>query len=160
MVDPAMIATLADLGVVASVQPAFDRLWGGPAGMYVERLGAERGQALNPFAAMAAAGVVLAFGSDSPVTPLDPWGTVRAAVHHQTPDQSMSVEAAFAAHTVGGWRAARVDDGGVLRVGAPATFAVWGGQTGPGLPALRPADDLPVCPRTVVRGATAYDASA
>jgi predicted amidohydrolase YtcJ len=128
--------------------------------MYVERLGGDRGQALNPFAAMAAAGVVLAFGSDSPVTPLDPWGTVRAAVHHRTPDQSMSVEAAFAAHTVGGWRAARVDDGGVLRVGAPATFAVWGGQTGPGLPALRPADDLPVCLRTVVRGATAYDASA
>jgi predicted amidohydrolase YtcJ len=160
MVDPAMIATLADLGVVASVQPAFDRLWGGPAGMYVERLGAERGQALNPFAALAAAGVVLAFGSDSPVTPLDPWGTVRAAVHHQTPDQSMAVEAAFAAHTVGGWHAARVDDGGVLRVGASATFAVWGGQPGPGLPALGSADPLPVCLRTVVRGATVYDASA
>src|SRR6185436_5235860 len=69
MVDASMIATLGDLGVVASVQPAFDRLWGGESGMYVERLGAERGQSLNPFAAMAAAGVVLAFGSDSPVTP-------------------------------------------------------------------------------------------
>ena len=125
MVDAAMIATLAELGVVASVQPAFDRLWGGEAGMYVERLGADRARTLNPFAAMAAGGVTLAFGSDSPVTPLDPWGTVRAAAHHRTPGQSLTVAAAFAAHTVGGWRAARVDDGGVLPVGAPATFAVW-----------------------------------
>ena len=30
---------LARLGVVASVQPAFDALWGGPDGMYAERLG-------------------------------------------------------------------------------------------------------------------------
>jgi len=159
MVDGAMIATLADLRVVASVQPAFDRLWGGEAGMYVERLGAERARTLNPFAAMAAGGVVLAFGSDAPITPLDPWGAVRAATRHQTPGQSLDVDAAFAAHTVGGWRAARVDDGGVLRVGAPATYVIWGGAAGPGLPALDADDALPVCRRTVVRGTTVYDAA-
>jgi predicted amidohydrolase YtcJ len=159
MVDDDMIATLADLQVVASVQPAFDRLWGGEDGMYSERLGAARARALNPFAAMSAAGVVLAFGSDSPVTPLDPWGSVRAAVQHRTPGQSLPVEAAFAAHTVGGWRAARVDDGGVLTAGAPATYAVWGSTSGPGLPALGPDDALPVCRRTVVRGSTVYDAA-
>jgi predicted amidohydrolase YtcJ len=154
-----MISTLADLQVVASVQPAFDRLWGGETGMYVERLGSARARSLNPFAALAAGGVTLAFGSDSPVTPLDPWGTVRAAVRHRTPGQSLDVGAAFAAHTVGGWQAARVDDGGVLRVGAPATFAVWDGSPGPGLPALEPGDELPVCRRTVVRGTTVYDAA-
>jgi predicted amidohydrolase YtcJ len=158
MVDAAMISTLADLAVVASVQPAFDRLWGGESGMYTERLGAERARTLNPFAAMAAGGVTLAFGSDSPVTPLDPWGGVRAAVRHRTPGQAMSVAAAFAAHTVGGWRAARVD-GGVLCPGAPATYAVWSGTTGPGLPALEPGQALPVCRRTVVRGTTVYDAA-
>ena len=125
MVDAAMIATFADLqrgGVrAARLRPPLGRA----AGMYVERLGADRARTLNPFAAMAAAGVVLAFGSDSPVTPLDPWGTVRAAVRHRTPGQSLTVGAAFAAHTVGGWQAARVDDGGVLRVGAPATYVVW-----------------------------------
>ena len=31
---------------------------------------------------LAAAGVPLAFGSDSPVTPVDPWAGVRAAVEH------------------------------------------------------------------------------
>jgi predicted amidohydrolase YtcJ len=159
MVDAVMIATLADLAVVASVQPAFDRLWGGEQGMYVERLGADRARTLNPFAAMAAGGVVLAFGSDAPVTPLDPWGTVRAAAQHHTPGQSLSVSAAFAAHTVGGWHAAQVDGGGVLRVGSAATFAVWIGPTGPGLPVLEPDDELPACRLTVVRGATVYDAA-
>ena len=47
--------------------------------------GASAPPALNPYAAMAAAGVALALGSDAPVTPLDPWGTVRAAVRHRTP---------------------------------------------------------------------------
>ena len=36
--------------------------------------------AMNPFAALHAAGVSLAFGSDAPVTPLGPWAAVRAAV--------------------------------------------------------------------------------
>jgi predicted amidohydrolase YtcJ len=161
MVDADMIATLSDLQVVASVQPAFDRLWGGAEGMYAERLGADRAVQLNPFAAMAAAGVVLALGSDSPVTPLDPWGTVRAAVRHHTPAQGLELAAAFTAHTRGGWRAAKVDDGGVLRAGAPATFAAWSGVPGDraALPALRPGETLPQARLTVVRGAVVFDAA-
>ena len=67
----------------------------------------------------------LAFGSDSPVTPLDPWGTVRAAAFHRTPEHRVSVRAAFTAHTRGGWRAVGRDDAGVLVPGAPADYAVW-----------------------------------
>jgi predicted amidohydrolase YtcJ len=158
MVDREMIATLAELGVVASVQPAFDRLWGGPDGMYAERLGLPRGTSLNPFADLAAAGVVLALGSDSPVTPIDPWGTVRAAVRHRTPGQGLRPEAAFAAHTQGGWYAAKVDGAGVLHAGAAATYAVWdtGANTAPGLPPLGADDPLPTCLRTVVRGRTIF----
>jgi predicted amidohydrolase YtcJ len=160
MVDADMIATLADLGVVASVQPAFDRLWGGTEGMYAERLGADRARQLNPFAAMAAAGVVLALGSDSPVTPLDPWGTVRAAARHRTPGHGLDVAAAFAAHTRGGWAAAHLDDGGVLRAGAPATFALWDGVPGDtaALPALESDQGLPEARLTVVRGTVVFDA--
>jgi predicted amidohydrolase YtcJ len=129
-IDAEGIADLADLGLTASVQPAFDALWGGPAGMYAVRLGGRRAAGMNPFAAMAAAGVRLAFGSDTPVTPFDPWGAVRAAVRHHTADQRLDVAAAFAAHTIGGHRAApaRVVAGelaGRLVPGAPATFAVW-----------------------------------
>ncbi|MCW2606118.1 MAG: amidohydrolase, partial [Frankiales bacterium] len=107
MLNGPLIARMAEHGLVASVQPAFDARWGGPDGMYVQRLGAERARSMNPFAALAAAGVPLALGSDAPVTPLDPWGTLRAAVAHRTPGSGLSARAAFSAHTRGGWRAAR-----------------------------------------------------
>ena len=81
--------------------------------------------------------MALAFGSDSPVTPLDPWGTVRAAVRHRNPAHRLSVRSAFAAHTRGGWRAVHRDGEGVLAPGAPATFAVW---ADPGRGGRRPAD--------------------
>lgn len=176
MLTPETIAAFAELGLTASVQPAFDALWGGTDGMYAQRLGVERAGLLNPFAAMLRAGVPLAFGSDSPVTPLDPWGTVRAAAFHRTPAHRVSVRAAFTAHTRGGWRAVGRDDAGVLVPGAPADYAVW--RTGellvqapddrvarwstdprsgtPGLPDLTPGSDLPVCLRTVVGGRTVY----
>jgi predicted amidohydrolase YtcJ len=160
MIEPWMVETMAELGIFASVQPAFDALWGGADGMYAQRLGVPRALGLNPFAAMAGAGVVLAFGSDSPVTALDPWGTVQAAAHHHVPVQRISVEAAFAAHTTGGWRAAGDDRTGVLTPGAPATYAVW--QSGAplgrtGLPDLDPGNPLPACLATVVQGRTVYD---
>jgi predicted amidohydrolase YtcJ len=151
-----LIAGLVDFGVVASMQPAFDRLWGGPDRMYAQRLGVERAMESNPMGAMHAVGVALAFGSDSPVTPLDPWGSVRAAAFHHNPVHRMSVRAAFAAHTRGGWRAARRDDEGVLAPGAPATFAVWDGASTVvwGLPDLPSTPDgpRPDCRATVLRG--------
>jgi hypothetical protein len=161
--DKAMIAALVELGLVASMQPAFDRLWGGEHQMYVRRLGRQRALDSNPMGAMHGVGVALAFGSDAPVTPLDPWGSVRAAVWHHNPVHRMSVRAAFAAHTRGGWRAVHQDDHGLLTPGAPATFAVWslpeGRPATTGLPRLDPDDDLPTCRRTVLRGTTIHEAS-
>ena len=158
MIEPWMVATMARLGVYASVQPAFDRLWGGTTGMYAQRLGSARALTLNPYAAMQAGGVVLALGSDSPVTPLDPWGTVRAAVFHHVAEQRMSLTDAFAAHTVGGWRVARRDAEGALERGAPATYAVWdtASTDGTDLPDLSPEADMPRCLRTVARGQTIF----
>ena len=86
MVDEATIATLARCGVVASVQPMFDGLWGGPDGMYAERVG-DRWRGMNPFGSLARAGVVLAFGSDAPVTELGGWEAVRAAAFHHEPSE-------------------------------------------------------------------------
>jgi predicted amidohydrolase YtcJ len=157
MVDAQVAAELARLGVVASVQPAFDALWGGAEAMYAERLGAERALASNPFGTLAAAGVPLAFGSDAPVTPLGPWAAVRAAVWHHVPAQRIPLPAAFAAHTRGGWRAAGQDDAGDLVAGAPATFAVWDTPAAPGLPDVAAGRPLPTCLRTVVRGTTVFE---
>lgn len=127
MVDAHALSALVLLGLTVSAQPAFDAAWGGSAGMYAARLGALRAAALNPFADLAGAGVPLAFGSDSPVTPFDPWGAVRAAIEHHEPSQRISARAAFRAHTRGGWRAAGLDHtgSGEIRLGAPADLAVW-----------------------------------
>lgn len=159
MIDTEQIALLADLGVVASVQPVFDELWGGPEGMYATRLGSERAAGLNPYAAMVRAGLSLAFGSDAPVTPMDPWRAIRAAAQHRTPSSRITVGEGFAAHTRGGWHAAGVDGGGILAPGAAATIAVWTATDGvTGLPELHPDQPLPRCLRTLVRGQTVFTA--
>lgn len=180
MVDALALAALVLLGVRISAQPAFDAAWGGPDGLYAARLGVRRAIALNPFADLAAAGIPLAFGSDAPVTPLDPWAGVRAAVHHTAPDQRISGRAAFRAATRGGWRLAGQDGTGAgeLRVGAPAHLAVWRAEhltVEPGqgrlstwspearagtplLPDLAPDAPAPVCLRTVRGGVTIHDA--
>ncbi|MFD4267229.1 amidohydrolase [Rhodococcus sp. NPDC058481] len=179
MITAEQAATLGALGVVASVQPVFDALWGGDHGLYAQALGQARAGALNPFAAMAAAGVSLAFGSDAPVTPVDPWAMLRAAVNHRTEGSGVSPRAAFSAATRGAWRAGGVRDGlaGTLVPGAPASYAVW--EAGelvvtaakdsvqrwstdprsrvPALPHLDPGSPNPVCLKTVHRGETIYE---
>ncbi|HLS78445.1 MAG TPA: amidohydrolase family protein [Nocardia sp.] len=180
MLDADQIDKLARWGVIASVQPGFDAAWGGPDGMYAARLGDKRAAGLNPYAAMAAAGISLAIGSDAPVTELNPWAAVRAAALHRTPEHGISPRAAFAAATRGAWRAGGVHDGvaGTLVPGAPAHYAVW--ETGdlvvaastaqvqrwstdprsrvPGLPELEQDSPLPRCLRTVRAGVTIYEA--
>jgi len=176
MVDEATIATLARCGVVASVQPMFDALWGGPDGMYAERVG-DRWQGMNPFGSLARAGVVLAFGSDAPVTELGGWEAVRAAAFHHEQSERMTVRAAFQAHTRGGWRAAGIDDAGVLAPGTAATYAIWQSDaalvvqtpdervaawsTDPraGVPVLPDLSEAtPTCLRTAVAGRVIYEA--
>ena len=177
--DDAQVAALAELGAVASMQPMFDGLWGGATGLYARRLGSRR---LNRLGTIAAAGIPLAFGSDSPVTALDPWGGVSAAAFHHDDDQRISVRAAFAAHTRGAHRCARDDVhvhelAGVLAPGAPADLSVW--EAGelvvqapdgriqawstdprsrvPALPDLSPGAPRPSGLRTVVAGRVVHD---
>lgn len=178
MVSPEDMATLGRLGVTASVQPVFDELWGGPDSVYAQRLGPERALPMNPYASLNRAGVALAFGSDTPVTAFGPWAAVRAAAHHHNEGERLTVRAAFNAHTRGGWRAARRDEGGVIALGAPASIAVWevpgelrvqtpdtrvaawstDPRAGvPHLPDLHPDLDLPTCVMTVVGGEVAFE---
>ncbi|NHW46234.1 amidohydrolase family protein [Paenarthrobacter sp. MSM-2-10-13] len=126
MADQSAIDRLAKYSVSVSVQPVFDALWGAAGGLYEQRLGA-RSQKMNPFASFYASGVPIAFGSDSPVTPLRPWASVRACLEHSNPEQRISARAAFLGHTRAGWRATKHRNPlmGQLVPGAPASFAVW-----------------------------------
>lgn len=172
MITDEQARRLGAWGVFASMQPNFDELWGGDEGMYAQRLGPDRARGLNPFALLASQGVPLAFGSDSPVTGMNPWASVRAATRHHTRGSALSARAAFAAATRGAWRAAGVSDGvtGTLVPGAPASYAVWEADElevhAPAdavqrwstdrrsrVPALPRLDDqLPRCRQTVHRG--------
>ena len=176
MVDAAAVERLASYSVTVSAQPAFDAAWGGPGGLYERRVG-ERSRSMNPFASFYAAGVPVCFGSDSPVTPLRPWSSVRACVEHHNEDERISARAAFLGHTRAGWRAARHANpmAGQLVPGAPASFAVWEVEElmvqvadgrvqswstdprarTPLLPALDTGSD-PVCLQTVKDGAELF----
>lgn len=161
MVAAADLPVLARLGVTASVQPAFDAAWGGPAELYAQRVG-ERATTMNPFASMLRAGVPVAFGTDAPVTPVAGWQMVRDAVHHSRPDERVDVARAFACATVAGYAAAGDDSTGVLAPGWSADLAVWEVepallQPGTGLPRLATGDPLPRCAATVVEGRVVHD---
>lgn len=178
MLSSADIDLLATIGGTASVQPMFDALWAGPEGMYEARLGAERAGAMNRFAHMSRSGVLVAFGSDTPVTPVGPWEAIRAAAWHSNPAERMSVRAGFAAHSRAGWRAVGLPHVGTLSPGAPAHFAIWAAaeldvqspdarlsawstdpRSGtPELPVIDQYGDLPRCLATYVHGTPVYTA--
>lgn len=99
------LARFARLGVVASMQPIHaasdrdlaDRYWG------------ERCRLGYPWRSLRDAGVVLAFGSDAPVEPIEPLGGIYAAVARKRPsdetrwyaEQALGIEEAVAGYTSG-----------------------------------------------------------
>ena len=121
-----------ELNVVASMQPyhaADDGRWA------VGRIGAKRCASSYAFKSLADAGARLAFGSDWPVAPLDPFGGIDAAVTRRTldgkhpggwfPEQRITVAQAVEAYTLGSAYAAHQEaDRGSLSVGKLADFVV------------------------------------
>src|SRR5699024_1636044 len=95
---------LAELGVVASVQPAHlvdDR-------DVIDQCWPDSGRRCFRTATMINSGVDVRFGSDAPVSPLDPWLAMAAAVHRGDPadpawhpQEALSVRQALACSTDG-----------------------------------------------------------
>ncbi len=107
-IHPDDFVRFARLGVIASMQPyhAIDD------GRWAEkRIGAERCRTTYAFRSLLDAGVVLAFGSDWTVAPLNPLTGIYAAVTRRTldgkhpngwfPEQKITLEEALTAYTVG-----------------------------------------------------------
>ena len=146
------IERMADLGVVASVQPNFLK-WAGSEGLYQDRLGTERREASNRFGDMLDAGVPLVFGSDC--MPLDPLVGVHHAVNAPADGQRVSVTEALRAYTAGGAYAGfREDEQGAIEAGALADFTVL--DDSPWEHAAAILDDVDVA-MTVVDGDVVYD---
>jgi predicted amidohydrolase YtcJ len=110
-IEHAQLLTRADLprfaalGVTASVQPEHamdDR-------DVVDLHWSEWADRTYVFSDLVAAGATLAFGSDAPVAPLDPWLAIAAAVHRGRdgrepwhPEQAIPIETALASSVRGG----------------------------------------------------------
>ncbi|WP_409482961.1 amidohydrolase family protein [Arsenicicoccus dermatophilus] len=162
--DHMVLGTLIDLAVSVARVPQVDAYLGAPDGVLARRLGPSRVQAYVRLASLVTDGLDLHLTSTAPETPLDPWGTVRAARWHRSPEERLSVGEAFRAHTRAGWSAIAEDWRGQLDVGLPADLVVWDLDPDqllqhqqerlhtPGLPLLAPGTDNPTAVLTVVGG--------
>jgi len=147
------IERMADMGVVASVQPNFLK-WAGSEGLYEDRLGTARREASNRFGDMLDAGVPVAFGSDC--MPLDPLVGVHHAVNAPADGQRVSVTEALRAYTAGGAYAGfREDEQGAIEEGALADFTVLDASPWERPDAVEAIDVA----MTVVDGDVVYDAT-
>jgi len=81
------------------MQPAFEVLWGGDSGMYALRLG-DRHRMTNPFRSVLDAGLRIAGGSDSPVTPVDPFLGIHGFLNHPNAGERATLNEALRAFIV------------------------------------------------------------
>ncbi len=111
------------LGLAIAIQPPFNYYW--PHTGYNATLGKQRAEYADPFRAMMDAGLLLAGGSDSTVTPLGPMIGVHAAVNHTNPTQRLSVQEGLELYTINAARIAfQEQDRGSLEVGKLGDFVV------------------------------------
>jgi predicted amidohydrolase YtcJ len=132
LVHPADLARFATGGVAASVQPVHLRTDAAAA----RRLWGSRAEAFGyPWAALARSGALVAFGTDAPVEPIDPWPGLAIAVTRRDatwgkdaapfgPSQALSLDQALRAACVGPAAVAAEADRGRLVVGQRADLAV------------------------------------
>jgi predicted amidohydrolase YtcJ len=113
------------LGVIFSVQPAFEYYWGGLDGMYGTRLGKERASRTNPYKTIIESGCLLIGGSDSDVTPIDPLLGVHGAVNHSNVNERIDVFSALKMFTINGAKAVFMEGHkGTIEAGKDADLVV------------------------------------
>jgi predicted amidohydrolase YtcJ len=130
IIRPEDMPRLAEVGAIASMQPVHvstdwrvaDRLWGA------------RSRWSYAWRSVAAAGATLAFGSDAPVEPLNPWAGLQVAVTRRGldglpadgwyPEERLSLAEALRGFTLGVARAGGQTQAGMLAPGSPADFIV------------------------------------
>ena len=134
VIAPEDVRRIAELGVVASIQPMHACHEPGRVESWVDLLGADRTAWTWPMAQVLAAGGTVALGSDWPVVDFDPFTTLRAALtttNYVGPEadagpNALSIHQALTAYTHGSAVAAHADDRrGRLAVGMDADLALF-----------------------------------
>jgi hypothetical protein len=134
-IDPADIDRFRRLGVVASMQPFHADPSPGQIPVWADALGPERAGRGWAWRSILEAGGVLAFGSDWPVVPFDPFIAVHGAVTRQTPrgeppggwlpSERLPLPAALSAYTLGSaWAAHAETRRGTIAPGLDADLVV------------------------------------
>ena len=160
--NPAQVEQFRELNVIASMQPNHvltDMHWA------MSRLGLQRAAHSDAWAEFENDGVNLAFGTDYPVEPVEPFRGIYAAVTRKSEDgkqeyypaQKLTMEQAIAAYTTGSAYAEFAEkQKGTLAPGMLADFVVLDRD----LTAIPPAEILGTrVLRTVVGGKTVYQAN-
>ncbi|HEX8891728.1 MAG TPA: amidohydrolase [Terriglobales bacterium] len=162
VIAPNQFALYNQLGVIASVQPSHlltDMNWA------KARIGPERAKTSYPWKQFGDNGVKLAFGTDYPVEPINPFRGVYAAITRKNeagtkeyfPEQEVTIEQALAAYTTGSAYAEFAEkQKGTLAPGMLADFVVLDRD----LTKVAPAGILKTqVLRTVMGGRTVYEAA-
>ncbi|MGH2513339.1 MAG: amidohydrolase [Candidatus Limnocylindrales bacterium] len=135
LVDPADLPRFGRLGVVASIQPVHLRA---DAAQARAGWGARAEDSAYAYRSLLAQGATLAFGTDAPVEPIDPWPGIALAITRRWPDwpagsgrfgagQALSLAQALRGACLGPAIAEGATDRGRLTVGQRADLLVIGG---------------------------------
>ena len=112
------------LGLIFSMSPTYEYVWGGPNKMYHERLG-ENYKRTNPFSQIIKEGVIICGGSECDVTPADPLLGIHSAVNHPVKSHRVSVYEAIKMFTCNGAYAIfQEDKKGTLEIGKMADIVI------------------------------------
>jgi predicted amidohydrolase YtcJ len=130
--DPVDRSRFAKLGIAASVQPIHLR---SDAATARQDWGERAERAGYAWRSLLEAGAIMAFGTDAPVEPIDPWPGIALAVLRRDPSwgpeaepfgaqEALTLEQALRAATVGAAATAKDPVGGRLVPGSPADLIV------------------------------------
>ena len=131
MIDAADIPRLADLGVIASVQPLHAPQGESPT---TRSIGPDRARQAYPWRDLHQAGAVVAFSSDWPIVPVDPLLGIQTALTRQPhlpslPDQRLPLMEALKAFTCNGAYAGFMEGHtGKIRAGMLADLVLLDGD--------------------------------
>lgn len=114
----------AKLGILLSMQPAYEGYWGSSDGMYRQRLGRRYGQT-NQLREILDAGLMICGGSDSSVTEPNPLLGVHYAVNHPIATHRVSLGEALRMYTYNGaYGMFKEDEIGSLTPGKQADIVI------------------------------------